>query len=186
MTGSASSTAVAATCDGLRRTSGEGNCALAMAAARASSDAPTAFGHAALNPGPAHPAKLHARLVDVPATLALCAHPGLVFPSVQLAPLQPYTTAPAKLVFRTVLSTAKGTKHEAHNSFERRVGTPYVPKQQLSYLTRMMPGADRLQADFLPSGWRLREKNAGLSTKATAGHASVVVSPAKDCPPNAG
>src|SRR5689334_19383905 len=84
---------------------------------------PASFGHAALNSGPAHSAKLHARFVDVPATLALCAHAGLVFPSFQLAPLQAYATAPAKLIFRTVLSTAKGTKHEAHNSFERHVGT---------------------------------------------------------------
>ncbi len=79
------------------------------------------FLHAAFYAGPAHAAKLHARLIHMAAPCALCAS-GLVAPSLRLPPFQPHTARAAKLIFRTILSPAESTKHEDPlNSFERRL-----------------------------------------------------------------
>jgi len=115
----------------------------------------------------------------VPATFALCVHAGRVFSSFQLAPLQPYAAAPAKLVFRTVLSTAKGTKHEAHNSFERELAH-VCPKTAAQLFNKMTPRADRLQADFLPSHLRLKEKRGALVLRLWPMYAEPVAGLQKD------
>ncbi len=93
-------------------TSGDGSCALAMAAAREAASRTSAFLHAAFYAGPAHAAKLHARLIHMATPCALCAS-GLVAPSLRLPPFQPHTARAAKFIFRTIFSPAEGTKHEA-------------------------------------------------------------------------
>jgi hypothetical protein len=56
----------------------------------------------------------------------------------------------------------------------------YVPKQQLSYLIKMTPRADRLQADFLPSHLRLKEKRRALVLRLWPMYAEPVAGLQKD------
>src|SRR5882724_11317087 len=67
--------------------------------------------HAALHPGSAHAAKLHARLIDMAAACALCAYTGRACSSLHLPPLHAHTAGTAKFVFLPILSPAEGTKH---------------------------------------------------------------------------
>jgi hypothetical protein len=65
-------------------------------------------------------------------------------PSLRLPPFKAYTATAAKLIFRTILSPAKGTKHES-------AFTPLVPfcthlflKTAAQLLNKMTAAADKL------------------------------------------
>jgi hypothetical protein len=154
-----------------RATSGEGNCALAMAPARASSDAPrrSAMRRSILVP--------HIPQNFMPGSLT-CPQPSH------------FVHMPDVSFLRSKWRRSRRTPQLPQNLYSGRFSVPQkvqsmrpitplnaalahtcVTKQQLSYLIKMTPGADRLQADFLPSHRGLREKIAGLSTKRQPMHA---------------
>src|SRR6202011_3707960 len=67
--------------------------------------------HAALHPGSAHAAKLHARLIYMAAACARCAYTGRACPSLHLPLLHAHTAGAAKFISRPILSPAEGTNH---------------------------------------------------------------------------
>src|SRR5690349_4674523 len=160
--GATSSTAVAAArATLLPPTSGDGSCALAMAAARASSDAPrrSVMRRSILVP--------HIPQNFMPGSLT-CPQPSH------------FVLMPDLSFLRSNWRRSSRTPQLPQNLYSGRFSVPQkvqsmrpitplsatlahtCPKQQLSYLIRMMPEANRLQADFLPSHLATEKKTRAL------------------------
>ena len=96
---------------------------------------------------------------------------GFVRPSLCLPSFQAYTATAAKLIFRTILSPAKGTNHESpFYSFECRSNTR-LPKTAAQLLNRMTAAADKLQSSFFSF---LSEGKRALVLSAAAGKADTL------------